>query len=816
MNSNHFRRALLIFLGLIFLIVGVFYWQKVYSHSFHFQSTYGTDFKSAPEEDPDTVVEIPGVIRAFDITHDESTIAIVTTKEVTLYNLTTLQELVHYPVDDRVYQASFSPDGSKLAIIGILLKHYQTGPVYVKVWDVASWKPLYEYKSKMDAYYSNLAVTWSPDGRQLAFSVPEHGLSVIDIASGKKISALTDLLEPPFDADWSPDGTRIISTGDIGYGLRRWRVKDNKWVRLWNSEFQPAQKVRWSPDGHQIISGHFGGNVCIWNTRDNQCNGLIHAHFNSIDGLDWNPQGGKFATASGVIRIWDSYTGDMLSAFGYYDGLIYKDLKWSDPQTIATLETSYTKALPDVIRFWNTSTGETALAFRGWEEAQSNTGFVSLHMDDIKISKDHTIIQVSLLQDFPDTSLTEDWSVIATDSQGRYYPLTNITSPETASAHSRTYLTVPFPEGERITLKLISGLPTGSLSFVQDFSETPGTFTFDPGKLKVGESMSLYQTVDLNGYTLQLTGAQKSSANELIFEFNSEQWYTGVTLSSAGASGSSFGAMTENNTITSSITFSEMPQAPIEVNVTKIYFNITADWMADFKVVKSMFTDQLPAVIVDIPKVQPEPVFASQDPIFLEVQALMNKFETSIPKEVGWVHVTGEIFSENTQPGQVYLPKYIKEEQWYQLDADGLIEKSLITDANKELFILQQSISSGTHTMNLTTGEAMEFPQSHFSLDGILADLNNAMKNGETISRKEVKCDDGSACLLISLDNGNFIRRVWINMETGQQVKLQTSQLLPAGAESIQLTQTFQPVEWFKSPPPEVLGIFPKVMFPKN
>ena len=813
MKSNSFLRALLILLGIIFMIVGVIYWLDPSQGSFQFSTTYNETVKSAPTEDPNTVIEVPGVIRSFDITKDGSRIAIATSKEVVLYDLKTIKELYNFPVSEKVVETRFSPDGSKLAVSGIILKYSECGPLHVSVWDTASWKPIYEYESETDVYDPAGAIAWSPDGEQIAFSILERGLSVVDVNTGETTAALDDLLVSPFDFSWSPDGSRIITTGDLGYGLRRWRLDNNKWVRLWNANIQPAQQVKWSPDGKQIASGNFGGTVCVWNTGNNQCEGFIRAHFNSVDAMDWFPQGGKFATASGTIRVWDSHTGEMLSAFGFYDGIIYKELRWFDPQTIATMETSYPKNFPATIRFWNVSTGDAKLAFRGWEDAKSsNGGGITLRLDDMKFSNNQSILQVSLLFDDPTISLAGYWTITMTDSQGRIYPLTNITPEGMDPGQTRVYQTIPLQEGERITLEMKSFPPNQGLPFMQDFSTTPGVFTFDPRSLQVGESMPLDQTVDVNGYSLHLTRAQRFFANELLFEFDSESQYTGVMLSALTANGSSSGSVSGNQ-LTSTLSFSEMPEKPIQIQVTRIYYNVNSAWSFDFRVARSMFTDLPPVSPVSVSTPQPDAAFTSQVPLFLEAQSLTEKFSASILNKAGWVRVVSETVIENIQAGQNYPPPYYKEEQWFEVDAQGWVTQSRTMDVDKENHILQQSVSVGTHNMNLTTGEAMEFPTYRLSLDWFLRDLDDALSHGQTVLREETTCKDSSPCLLITVNDSNMVRRLWIDKVTGQQVKLQSAQQMPDGTQTILSTQTFLPVERMDSPPQEVLDLLAKVLF---
>lgn len=188
--------------------------------------------------------------------------------------------------------------------------------------------------------------------------------------------------------------------------------------------------------------------------------------------------------------------------------------------------------------------------------------------------------------------------------------------------------------------------------------------------------------------------------------------------------------------------------------------------------------------------------------------------QQEVNKTPGWVRVVSEIVTENLQPGQNYPPPYYREEQWFEVDAKGWVTRNLVTHWDKDGSTLQESVSVGTHSLNLTTSEAMEFPLYRLSLDWFLRDLDNALIHGETVGREETTCEDGSSCLLITINEMNTARRVWISMETGQQVKLQTSQRGSDGRETILFTQTFLPVEQMDSPPQEVLDLFARVIFP--
>jgi WD40 repeat protein len=324
-----------------------------------------------PASAPTTAATLPGVIWSFAVSPDAAVIAFATSKGLELYDLKTFAPLRTLETGENVYSLSWSPDGTKLAagVLAILPNpsEFTGSKAVLKVWDTSTWGVV------MEPDFSNglvderiLDIAWKPDGSALSISTDLNGVMVFDLASGKLTSQQTEFAGTVLQSAWSPDGSRLVSTGDMAYSLRRWKLGNGDSVRLFDQRASSSMEVAWTPDGKRIVSGHANGVICFWTAATNQCDGFIQAHRTAVFSMALSPDGSKLATGGGVIRIWDTQTGKLLTAFGLDDKFIYDHLGWVSPnQTLATLQTGLDNPEITTVRLWDISTGMPLAQFQG-------------------------------------------------------------------------------------------------------------------------------------------------------------------------------------------------------------------------------------------------------------------------------------------------------------------------------------------------------------------------------------------------------------------------------------------------------------------
>ena len=440
---------------------------------------------------------------------------------------------------------------------------------------------------------------------------------------------------------------------------------------------------------------------------------------------------------------------------------------------------------------------------------------IALILENVAMSSDQTVLQVSLHFEKSGMWLAAPWNIIMTSADGRVYPLKDITPDTQDMSTMRLYQTVPLQGNEHITLSLVS-FPNneGEIPAFMDFSTAPAAFTFDPGQSpQVGQTWNLDENVKIGAFDLHLMGARMVSPTELLFTFEPTEEVTGVMLYSALASGAAGGVPVDGN-FNASITFTDMPDGPFEIQVRSVYYTVHGPWEVEWQapaVVAANFPTMTPA---PSPTPLAVPTLSSQDPLLLEVQALSEKFDAAMVQGPAWVHVVSENLADNLQPGQTYPPPYYQDEQWNEIDSEGWVTRNLTTHRDADGNILQQAASAGTKSVNFTLGETFEISPYRLSFDLFVQDLDYALSHGETVMREETTCEDGSPCLLVSISNPAGGRKVWINLQTGQQVIFQTFQRLADGTEQPQFTQRSLLVERVQSPPQEVLDILARVVIP--
>ena len=155
---------------------------------------------------PPTYARAP-VVTALDFSPDGTLLAVAGFHEVLLHHADgsgLVARLVG--LAERIESLQFSPDGTRLAVSGGLPARMGE----VQIWDVAKRALVVSAPVGYDTVYG---VSWSPDGKLVAFGCPDNNLRAIDAANGEEVLQQGSHNDWVLDTVFSSDGKHLISVG---------------------------------------------------------------------------------------------------------------------------------------------------------------------------------------------------------------------------------------------------------------------------------------------------------------------------------------------------------------------------------------------------------------------------------------------------------------------------------------------------------------------------------------------------------------------------------------------------------------------------
>ncbi|HEX8910984.1 MAG TPA: FecR domain-containing protein [Humisphaera sp.] len=187
-------------------------------------------------------------------------------------------------------------------------------PNVVRVLDAAGGADgLDRFTFEVDAKYAKCLAA-SPNGALLAVGTQSdkrvsptvHRIELFDARTGARVGTLGGHARGVRTLVFSPDGTRLASSGDDGV-LRVWDVPSLAQVAQMGGHEQSLAAVAFSADGALLAGGGGDGRVWVWDSRTGDERLVVHAGFRAVRSVAFVPDGRHLLTHTfdGPVTVWD-------------------------------------------------------------------------------------------------------------------------------------------------------------------------------------------------------------------------------------------------------------------------------------------------------------------------------------------------------------------------------------------------------------------------------------------------------------------------------------------------------------------------------
>ena len=241
-----------------------------------------------------------------------------------------------YPVFGADELVAFSPDGTKLAMIG------KGGPLIIR--EAGTGKILQSILAHREPVWS---LAFSPDSRSVATGGADNTARLWDVATGQEIRRFKGSGLTIRALAFSPDGKWLAgcchSKGPSpATDLRVWDLASGRLVAHLESgqdgfHTDNVEDVAFTPDGKFAVTGGHDRTARVWNTANWSLEAVLKGHQEVIYGLDISPDGRTLATASwdGSVKLWSLRNPQLLLTLGGHTGVVYSVAFSPDGRTLA-------------------------------------------------------------------------------------------------------------------------------------------------------------------------------------------------------------------------------------------------------------------------------------------------------------------------------------------------------------------------------------------------------------------------------------------------------------------------------------------------
>jgi WD40 repeat protein len=172
---------------------------------------------------------------------------------------------------------------------------------------------------------------WSPDGTRIVSAQVDTSVCIWDVQTGFLVKRL-NLKRPAAFARWSPAGNVIAVVNQNEDTCRLWNPNTDNVIKF-SGQGRPVISLEWNAAGNLLATGGGDGQVFVLRTDGtaiSQCRG----HEYPVRKIKWSPSDNEIATVSddNTCRLWNIYNGSLIRKMEGHTGAVLS-LAWNQQGT---------------------------------------------------------------------------------------------------------------------------------------------------------------------------------------------------------------------------------------------------------------------------------------------------------------------------------------------------------------------------------------------------------------------------------------------------------------------------------------------------